>query len=184
MAHIQIIIGSTRPGRLGLPIAKWFLNQVEGKSENTFELVDITDYNLPVFNEPKLPSQQDYEHEETKRWAQTISKADAYVLVTPEYNHAPAASLKNALDFLYNEWKHKPVSFVGYGSVGGIRAIEQLIPITVALGLFPLREQVQIFEPWSAIDEDGNVKEENIKGSVEGLISSLSSVAEATRSLR
>lgn len=184
MPHIQIIIGSTRPGRLGQPIANWFFNQVEGKYDATFEIVDIADFNLPVFNEPNLPAQKKYENEPTRKWSETIAKADGYILVTPEYNHGPAASLKNALDYLYHEWADKPVSFLGYGGFGGVRAIEQLIPITVALGMIPQRNQVQIIEPWSAIDEEGNIKEDKIIGSIERLVNSLIKTSEATKSLR
>ena len=184
MPHIQIIVGSTRPGRLAKPIADWLFSQVDKKFDATFELVDIADYDLPLFNEPMLPAAQKYEHDYTKKWASTISKADGYVFVTSEYNHSPSGALKNAFDYLFMEWKYKPVAFVGYGAVGGVRAIEQLIGITVAANMFPLRDQLHIYEPWAAFDDKGDIKPENIKGSVKTTVEALVNVAEKTQNLR
>lgn len=185
MAHVQIIIGSTRPGRLGKPLADWLYESVKDNyADTTFELVDIAEYNLPLLDESNLPAMQKYEQAHTKKWAETIAKADGYVFVTPEYNHAPASSLTNAVDYLFMEWKYKPVAFFGYGAMGGVRAIEQLINQAVGVNLFPLRDQLHVFEPWAAFDESGGVKPANIKGDIDTTIKTLIQVAESTQSLR
>lgn len=184
MVHIQIIIGSTRPGRLGKPISDWFINKAQGSTEASFETVDLADLNLPLLDEPLPAGAKKYTKEHTKRWSDIASKADAYIFVTPEYNHGTSAALKNALDYLHHEWKYKPVSFLGYGGFGGTRAIEQLIGNCVELNMFPLRESVHVNEPWAAISQSGEVDERFVKGSVEASIKSLVAVAEATKSLR
>ncbi len=182
--HIQIIIGSTRPGRLAEPLADWFIKNAQKNTKASFELIDLADFELPLLDEPTPAGSKKYTKEHTKKWSETISRADAFVLVTPEYNHGTSAALKNALDYLYFEWKYKPVSFLGYGGFGGTRAIEQLIGNCVELDMFPLRESVHINEPWSAISQSGEVDERFVKGSVEASVKSLVAVAEATKSLR
>ena len=182
--HIQIIIGSTRPGRLAEPLADWFIKNAQKNTKASFELIDLADFELPLLDEPTPAGSKKYTKEHTKKWSETISRADAFVLVTPEYNHGTSAALKNALDYLYFEWKYKPVTFLGYGGMGGTRAIEQLISNCVELNMFPLQKRVHVTEPWSAIDDNGQVKPEFVKGNIDSTIEALISVAEATKSLR
>ncbi len=182
--NIQIIIGSTRPGRLGKPLAEWFLKQAKKSSQANFELIDLADFNLPLLDEPMPAGSRKYTKEHTKKWSEAIARADGYVLVTPEYNHGTSAALKNALDYLYFEWQYKPVTFLGYGGFGGTRAIEQLVVNCVELNMFPLQKRVHVTEPWSAIDDNGQVKPESVKGNIDSTIEALISVAEATKSLR
>jgi NAD(P)H-dependent FMN reductase len=133
---LNVIIGSTRPGRVGPAIAQWFYEIAE--AEGTFDvvLVDLVDYDLPLFNEPRQPVTKQYEFEYTKKWSATIARADALVFVIPEYNHSFNAATKNAIDFLHHEWKHKPVGIVSYGSMAmGVRAVQALKPIFAALRL-------------------------------------------------
>src|SRR3954462_1948767 len=126
MLRIAIILGSTRPGRNGEAVAKWAHEIAKKRSDAIFELVDIKDFNLPLLDEPVPPSMGQYSKEHTKKWAAKIATFDGFVFVTPEYNHGTSGALKNAIDFLFAEWNDKAAGFVGYGSMGGARAIENL----------------------------------------------------------
>ena len=139
--RIAIIIGSTRPGRNGKAVADWILEQASGR-EATYELVDLADHPLPLLDEAIPPSMHMYQNEHTKKWAETIAQYDGFVFVTPEYNHSTSAALKNALDYIYSEWNDKAAAFVGYGSLGGARAIEHLRGIAAELQLAGVRTQV------------------------------------------
>lgn len=142
MINAGIIIGSTRPGRKAEAVATWVYEQAQKRGDASYELVDIADYNLPLLDEPLPPSRGNYQKEHTKRWASKIASLDAFVFVTPEYNHGTSAALKNALDFLYAEWKDKVAAFVGYGSVAGARAIEHLRAYAAELQMAHVRQQV------------------------------------------
>src|SRR5437899_4673399 len=126
MLRIAIIIGSTRPGRNGEAVGRWVYEIAQKRSDAEFELIDIKDFNLPLLDEPMPPSLGQYTKEHTKAWAAKIDSFDAYVFVTPEYNHGTSAALKNAIDFLYKEWNNKAAGFVGYGGASGTRAVEHL----------------------------------------------------------
>src|SRR6201987_2204896 len=123
MLRIAIIIGSTRPGRNGEAVAKWVYEIAQKRSDAEFELVDIKDFNLPLLDEPVSPIMGQYTHQHTKTWSAKIASFDAYVFVTPEYNHGTSGALKNAIDFLYHEWVNKAAGFVSYGGAGGARAV-------------------------------------------------------------
>lgn len=138
---IAIIIGSTRPGRLGEQVAKWVLEVSEKRSDASFEIVDILDYNLPLLDEPTPPSMGKYTKEHTKKWAVKIDSFDGYIFVTPEYNHGIPGALKNAIDFIYNEWTNKAAAFVSYGSVNGVRAVESLRLVMAELQIADVRAQ-------------------------------------------
>ena len=142
MIKIAVIIGSTRPGRVGESVARWVYDIAKGRSDAEFELVDIADFNLPLLDEPVPPSQGKYSKPHTKAWSEKIDAFDAYVFVTPEYNHGTSGALKNALDFLYREWNNKAAGFVGYGSAGGTRAVEQLRLVASELQMAHVRNQV------------------------------------------
>src|SRR5689334_15288346 len=125
---IAVILGSTRPGRNGAVVADWVLAQAAGRTAATYELLDLVDYPLPHLDEPvsaKAGSEL-YSKDHTKAWANKIAEYDGYVFVTPEYNHSTSGVLKNAIDFLYQEWTNKAAGLVSYGGVGGARAIEHL----------------------------------------------------------
>lgn len=143
MVKIGIIIGSTRPGRNGEQVGRWVYEQAKKRTDAEFELVDLKEFNLPVYDEPAPPSYgQNYQHEHTKRWSAKIASFDGYVFVTPEYNHATSGALKNAMDFLYLEWNNKAASFVGYGALGGARAVENLRTIASELQIAHVRQQL------------------------------------------
>jgi NAD(P)H-dependent FMN reductase len=145
MLKTAIIIGSTRPGRKGEAVAKWVYEIAQKRSEvggAEFELVDIKDFNLPLLDEPMSPMMGQYTHQHTKTWSAKIATFDAYVFVTPEYNHATSGALKNAIDFLYHEWVNKAAGFVGYGGAAGTRAVENLRLVMGELQVADVRAQV------------------------------------------
>ena len=142
MTKIGIILGSTRPGRNGEAVAKWVFDVAAKRTDAEFELVDLLDYNLPHLDEAIPPSMGQYSKPHTIEWAKKIDSFDGFIMVTPEYNHAPSGVLKNAIDFLFKEWNNKAVGFVGYGSVGGARAVEHLRLIAGELMLADVRAQV------------------------------------------
>ena len=142
MLKIAIILGSTRPGRNGEAVAKWVVERAKARSDAQFELLDVKDFNLPLLDEPVPPSMGQYSKEHTKRWAATINAFDAYVFVTPEYNHSTSGALKNAIDFIYKEWNNKAAGFVSYGSAGGARAVEHLRLIMAEMQVATVRAQV------------------------------------------
>ena len=144
MTSIGIIVGSTRPGRNGEAVARWVHELAAKRSDATFEVVDIADFDLPLLDEAVPASMGQYANEHTKRWADTIATYDGYVFVTPEYNHATSGALKNAIDFVYAEWNNKAAGFVGYGSAGGVRAVENLRLIMAELQVADVRAQVAL----------------------------------------
>jgi NAD(P)H-dependent FMN reductase len=153
---LQIIVASTRPGRIGLPIGRWVADAAAAHGGFDVELVDLAEVGLPLFDEPHHPRLGDYAHGHTKAWSATVRRADAFVFVTPEYNHSFNAALKNAIDYLFHEWAHKPVGFVSYGGVaGGTRAVQMLKPVVAALKMMPLVEGVQLPFVHRSIGEDG-----------------------------
>jgi NAD(P)H-dependent FMN reductase len=139
---IAIILGSTRPGRNGKPVADWVLDKASTRTGAKYELVDLADFPLPHLDEPIPPSVGKYAGEHTKAWAATIASYDGFVFVSPEYNHSTSGVLKNALDYLFAEWNNKAAAFVSYGALGGARAIEHLRGITSELMIAHVRQQL------------------------------------------
>jgi len=136
MPLLQVIVASTRPGRVGRTVGEWFASAVADHDGFAVELVDLLEVGLPMFDEPKHPRFQEYTHAHTHRWSETISRGDAYAFVMPEYNYGYSAPLKNAIDFLWREWNDKPAILVGYGGVsGGIRAMQSLKPVLTSVRL-------------------------------------------------
>ena len=144
MLKVAIILGSTRPGRNGEAVARWVHQLAQKRTDAQFELVDLQDFNLPLLDEPMPPSMGQYSKPHTKAWAAKITSFDAFVFVTPEYNHGTSGALKNALDYLYAEWNNKSAGFVSYGSAGGARAVEQLRLVMAELQIADVRSQVML----------------------------------------
>jgi NAD(P)H-dependent FMN reductase len=141
----MIVIASTRPGRGGWPVAQWFVSRAGGHGGFDVEVLDLVEFKLPLLDEPNHPRLRQYVNPHTHQWSEKVGAADAFVFVTPEYNHGYPASLKNAIDYLHHEWRYKPVGFVSYGGVAaGTRSVEQLQQVVTAVKLFPLIEQVNI----------------------------------------
>jgi len=142
---LDVIVASTRPARAGLHVAHWFLERAIDHAGFQVELVDLAQVDLPMFDEPRHPKLRHYEHDHTRAWSAIIDPADAFVIVTPEYNHGPPPALVNALDFLAREWAYKPVGFVSYGGVsGGSRSVQMTKQIVAALKMVPLFEAVTL----------------------------------------
>lgn len=167
MTRVAIIIGSTRPGRNGEAVAQWIHDIAAKRPDAEVELVDLAEYGLPVLDEFIPPAMGQYYKEHTKNWSAKIASFDAYVFVTPEYNHSMSAALKNGIDFLHHEWTNKAAGFVGYGTHGGCRAVEQLrlvmgglqvadVTAQVSLSLFTDFENFQAFKPGAHHDENAN----------------------------
>lgn len=144
MLNLAIIIGSTRPGRVGEAVAQWVHALAQKRGDANYELVDIKDFNLPLLDEPVPASQGKYSKEHTKKWAAKVASFDGYVFVTPEYNHGTSGALKNAIDFVYAEWNNKAAGFVGYGSAGGARAVEHLRLVMAEMQVATVRNQVAL----------------------------------------
>lgn len=144
MTRIGIILGSTRPNRNGEQVARWVLDRATTRTDAQFSLVDLRDHPLPHLDEPIPPSMGRYANDHTRRWSETISAFDGFVIVTPEYNHGTSGVLKNAIDYLYAEWNNKAVGFVSYGSVGGARAVEHLRLVAGELQMADVRAQVTL----------------------------------------
>lgn len=142
MLKVAVILGSTRPGRKAEAVAKWVHSIAVNRKDAEFELVDIQAFDLPLLDEPVPPSRGQYSKPHTKTWAAKIDSFDAYVFVTPEYNHGTSGALKNAIDYLYREWNNKAAGFVSYGSAGGARAVEQLRLVMAELQVATVRAQV------------------------------------------
>jgi len=144
MLKVAIIVGSTRPGRKADSVARWVYEIAKKRSDASFEIVDIADFNLPLLDEAMPPMMAQYSHPHTKTWAEKIGGFDAFVFVTPEYNHSTSGALKNAIDFLFREWNDKAAGFVGYGATGGTRAVEHLRLMMAEVKVAGVRAQVAL----------------------------------------
>ncbi|HEY1960318.1 MAG TPA: NAD(P)H-dependent oxidoreductase [Polyangiaceae bacterium] len=183
--NVTVVIASTRPGRVGEPIAKWFLERA--KKHGAFEIVvaDLKEIALPHLDEPQHPRFQKYEHEHTKRWAAIVAAADAYVFVTPEYNFSAPPALLNAFDFVYKEWNYKPAGFVSYGGVsGGLRSVQMTKQTLTAMKVMPLPEAVTI--PFAAkLMKDGVFQgSDDLEKAIKPMLDELHKWAVALKTLR
>lgn len=185
---VKIIVGSVRQGRFAEHPARWVYEKVAAMPDIEAEILDLKEYPMPFFSEPVPPSASDgYEHPVVQAWDAKIAEADAFVMVSPEYNHGYPAVLKNALDYTYKHWNSKPVAFVSYGSTGGARAVEQLRQVAVELQMAPIRSAVHIPAPWNLLEKDGGLKNgalEPYDKSAEGMFSQLLWWAKALKAAR
>lgn len=143
---IGIIIGSTRPGRLGSSVGKWVLDEALAHGGAEFELIELADYDLELLNDPTVPgaANREYADPKVRTWGQKIDELDGFVFVTPEYNHSVPAAMKNAFDSIYPEWGNKALGLVGYGADGGVRAVEHWRTIAANAHLIAVRPQVSL----------------------------------------
>lgn len=154
--RLLIIIASTRPGRKGKPIGAWVHERALADGRFEVDLADLAELALPMMDEPNHPREKNYQHDHTKAWSARVEAADAFVFVTPEYNHSYNAPLKNAIDYLSQEWGNKPVGFVSYGGVaGGARAVMGLRPVLAVLKMVPITEGVTMQAFTQYFDEEG-----------------------------
>jgi NAD(P)H-dependent FMN reductase len=183
---LLILIASTRPGRIGLPLGRWVDGHARAHGAFDVELVDLLELDLPFMDEPNHPRLGQYTHQHTKDWSARVRSADAFVFVMPEYNYGFTAPLKNAIDFLHTEWQYKPVGFVSYGGVAaGTRAVQLLKPVVTTLKMTPLFEAVAIPFVGQFIDDEGEfAANELIDEAANAMFSELLRVSEALAVLR
>ncbi len=172
MQHqLHIITASTRPGRKGPAVAEWIHGIAQAHAGFKTSLVDLAEFSLPVYDEPEHPRTGKYLHEHTRRWSASVSAADAFIFVTPEYNYGPPPSLLNALNFVYNEWNYKAAAFVSYGGMsGGMRAVEAIKQTLTTLKVVPVLEGVALPLFAQQLDENGRFQAKPIHEEAAGLM--------------
>ncbi len=143
---IAIVIGSTRPGRLGAGVADWVARQAKDRPLADYQVLDVDEFDLDLLDEPTVPgaANREYDNDKTRRWSRAVDEFDGFVFVTPEYNHSVPAAMKNAFDVLSPEWGDKPVAFVAYGADGGVRAVEHWRTIVANARMVAVRAQVSL----------------------------------------
>jgi len=183
---LQVIICSTRPGRVGPAVARWFADFAARHARFDTTLVDLADFHLPLYDEPHHPRLQKYENEHTKTWSASVAGADAYVFVTPEYNYCPPPAFGNSLNYLYNEWNYKPCGFVSYGGLsGGMRAVQLEKQLVTTLKMMPMVEGVAVPMVASLLDDDKNfTSNEFIDNSAHTMLDELYKWAQALKPMR
>jgi len=183
---LLVIIGSTRPGRVGPAVADWIIERARARDEFEVRVADLAEQNLPIFDEPKHPRFGEYVHQHTKDWSAVVAPADAFVFVIPEYNYGFNAAIKNAIDYLNKEWQYKPVGFVTYGGVAaGTRAMQMLKQVISALKMVPMVEAVNIPFVQQFLDENRVLQPNEImESAATALLDELERWADVTASLR
>jgi NAD(P)H-dependent FMN reductase len=182
---LTIVVASTRPGRVGAPVGRWVTERAEARHDLAVTVVDLAELALPFLDEPNHPRLGQYTKDHTKAWSATVAASEAFVFVTPEYNYGYPATLKNALDYLHAEWRHKPVGLVSYGGVAaGTRSVQQLKPVLQALSLTAVGEAVAIPFVHSHVKDGTFVSDEPLDEAVEAMFDSLVRWAEVLEPLR
>ena len=183
---LQVVVASTRPGRRGVAVAGWIQRVAEQHGGFGVELVDLAERELPLLDEPNHPRLGQYVHQHTKDWSETVARADAFLFVTPEYNHSYPGALKNALDYLAAEWADKAAGIVSYGGVSaGLRAATALKPVLAALRMIPVVEAVSIpFFAQFLTDDDEFVPNAELEGGAKAMLDELLRLTGALRQLR
>ena len=183
---LQVIIGSTRPGRVGSAVADWIIDRARARGDFEVEVTDLAVLNLPIFDEPNHPRLRSYVNQHTKDWSAIVDRSDAFVFVIPEYNYGFNAATKNAIDYLNQEWQNKPAGIVSYGGVAaGTRAAQMLKQVMSALKMVPVVDSVNIPFVKEKLDEDGRLKPNEImEGAATAMLDELARYAGALRPLR
>ncbi|OLZ68663.1 NADPH-dependent FMN reductase [Streptomyces sp. IMTB 2501] len=183
--RVAVIVGSVREGRQGRAVADWFLGAATDDALD-LDVIDLAEVDLPLV----LPGWGDTPSPAAVAALRDVSPrlaaADAFVVVTPEYNHSFPASLKNLIDWHYTQWQAKPVGFVSYGGLGGgLRAVEQLRLVFAELHATTVRDSVSLHGPWSGLGEDGTPRDETVcAGAVKGMLGQLAWWGRALRAAR
>lgn len=185
IVKIGIVLGSTRPGRLGTVVAEWVAKQAAQRDGADYEVVDVAEYDLDLLDDPVVPgaANREYANDKTRRWGATVDELDGFVFVTPEYNHGVPAALKNAFDVLGPEWRKKAVGFVAYGADGGVRAVEQWRTIIANMAMLDARSQVSL-SLFTDFGEAGFVPLDRREGELAGLFDELEALTAAAHELR
>jgi NAD(P)H-dependent FMN reductase len=161
MLNIKVILGSTRENRFGEKAFNWVKEQLKDTEDIKYDFLDLRDWELPYFNSPISASNPEFKQttELAQKWENKIQEADAFIILTPEYNRGYPAVLKSALDATYKPWNNKSIGFISWGSVGGARVVEQLKQVAIELQLHPIREAVHIMKFWEIFNEKGQIIE-------------------------
>ena len=183
---MQIIIGSTRPGRVAPAVADWIAERAREHGGFDVQVTDLAELNLPMLDEPNHPRLRQYTHQHTKDWSAVVAASDAFIFVTPEYNYAFNAALKNAIDYLFSEWHHKAAGIVSYGGIAaGTRATQMLKQVLTALKIMPVPEAVNIPFVAQHVDQDRRFKStELLDASATAMLDELLRWTEPLASLR
>jgi NAD(P)H-dependent FMN reductase len=186
MPTLHVLIASTRPGRVGLPVGRWFAQAARDHGAFEVEVVDLAQVGLPFVDEPNHPRLRQYTKQHTRDWSAKVSEADAFAFVMPEYNYGFNAPLKNALDYLHYEWSYKPVGLVSYGGISaGTRAAQMIKQVVTTLKMFPLPEAVSIPFVAQFIDDEGALEpNETMERSAAAMLDELASLEAVLRPLR
>lgn len=180
----MVIIGSVREGRVADKVTNWALKQME-QEDIELDVVDLKDIKLPFYYEPTLPviANGQYDNLEATAWAKRVAEADAFIMITPEYNHGYPASLKNAIDWVAQGWYHKPIGFISYGGIsGGIRAVQQLKQVVLEVRMHPVHDNVYIPFVSQAFDESGNPTSDNLNNNLKSLVNEIQGLESKLRS--
>ncbi len=181
----MVIVASTRPGRLGLPIANWAIAEIEKQGGFEVDVADLALIDLAMLDEPHHPVHRKYTKPHTIAWSERVDAADAVLIVTPEYNYAMPGSLLNALDFLYHEWNYKPVAFISYGGMsGGMRAVQMAKQVVTTLKMVPLAEAVNIHMVPKYMHDGQFVPDETIENNLKKVLGELTRWAAALHAMR
>jgi NAD(P)H-dependent FMN reductase len=183
---LMIVIASTRPGRIGLPVGEWFAARARAHGGFDVDVADLAEIDLPFMDEPKHPRLREYTHQHTKDWSARVDAADAFAFVHPEYNYGMTAPLKNALDYLNQEWKYKPLGLVSYGGVSaGTRAAQMIKQVATTVGMYPLFEAVSIPFVAEFVGEGGAIVPNQVmEKAADAMLDELLRVAAALGTLR
>jgi NAD(P)H-dependent FMN reductase len=157
--RIAVVIGSTRPTRICADIAAWTCDAIQDGSELAYELLDLAQINLPFLDEPLKAALHQYEHEHTRSWSRLVQSYDGFLFVFPQYNWGYPAVLKNALDYLYEEWHDKPASFLTYGTRGGNKAADQFTSVMHGLHMRVTDDHVEAVITDEDVDGDWQLKD-------------------------
>ncbi len=183
--RLLVIIASTRPGRLGLPIASWAVSEIENYGGFEVDVADLAVMDLPMLDEPHHPRHRNYTKAHTIAWSRRVEAADAILIITPEYNYGMPGSLKNALDFLFHEWNYKPVAFVSYGGMsGGMRSVQMAKQVVTTLKMVPLSEAVNIHMVPKYIHDGEFVPEDAHVAGLKNVLAELARWSAALRAMR
>lgn len=182
---LQVIIGSTRPGRVGIHVANWFVEAARAHDSFEVAVLDLAEIDLPLLDEPYHPSMHQYTQPHTHAWSESVSRGDAVVFVMPEYNWGVNPALKNAIDYLNREWAYKAIATVSYGGVAaGLRAATALKSNVLPLRMIPILEAISIPFVANFIVDGAFVPNDVLRDSVDPLLAELLKVTRATASLR
>jgi NAD(P)H-dependent FMN reductase len=186
MPRLAVIVASNRPGRVAPAVADWFVSAAHQHGGFEVEILDLAEIDLPFLDEPNHPRLRQYTHQHTRDWSARVEAADAFVIVTPEYNYGMPAVLKNALDYLHQEWAHKPVAFVSYGGVSaGTRGVQMAKQVVTTLRMHPVPEAVAIPFVQRLLDDEGRLRDDDtMAGAAKAVLDELVGLEAALRPLR